>query len=59
MPINLHIPFKGRQHPGEVIVLCVRWYLRYPLSYRTAGPNVVSRWMPDAFGAGCRPMHPN
>src|SRR5260370_23529460 len=32
MPINLHNPFKGRQHPGEVIVLCVRWYLRYPLS---------------------------
>ncbi len=25
MPINLHNPFKGRQHPGEVIVLCVRW----------------------------------
>jgi transposase, IS6 family len=21
------------QYPGEVIVLCVRWYLRYPLSY--------------------------
>src|SRR5438105_4602203 len=24
-------PFKGRQFPGEVIILCVRWYLRYPL----------------------------
>jgi transposase-like protein len=33
MPINPHNPFKGRQFPGEVIVLCVRWYLRYPLSY--------------------------
>src|ERR1700722_11796034 len=26
-------PFKGRQHPGDLIILCVRWYLRYPLSY--------------------------
>ena len=33
MPINAHSPFKGRQYPGEVIILCVRWYLRYPLSY--------------------------
>ena len=33
MPIMAHNPFKGRQYPGEVIILCVRWYLRYPLSY--------------------------
>src|SRR6202790_5182996 len=33
MVINACNPFKGRQFPGEVIVLCVRWYLRYPLSY--------------------------
>ena len=33
MAINECNPFKGRQYPGEVIVLCVRWYLRYPLSY--------------------------
>ena len=33
MPITPSSPFKGRQHPGEVIILCVRWYLRYPLSY--------------------------
>jgi len=33
MPITPNNPFKGRQHPGEVIVLCVRLYLRYPLSY--------------------------
>jgi hypothetical protein len=38
MPINLHNPFKGRQHPGEVIVLCVRWYLQYPLSYEHCSP---------------------
>jgi hypothetical protein len=26
--------FRGRHFQGEIIVLCVRWYLRYPLSYR-------------------------
>src|SRR5215510_9860979 len=29
MPITPTNPFKGRQFPGEVIILCVRWYLRY------------------------------
>jgi transposase, IS6 family len=27
-------PFKWRHFKGEVILLCVRWYLRYALSYR-------------------------
>jgi transposase-like protein len=26
--------FKGRHFEAEIIVLCVRWYLRYPLSLR-------------------------
>ena len=26
--------FKGRQFDQEIIVLCVRWYLRYELSTR-------------------------
>src|SRR5258708_1556685 len=33
MPITPTNPFKGRHYPGDVIVLCVRWYLRYPLAY--------------------------
>jgi transposase, IS6 family len=33
MPITPSNPFKGRQFPGAVIILCVRWYLRYPLAY--------------------------
>jgi transposase-like protein len=33
MPITPNDPFKGRQYPGEVILLAVRWYLRYPLAY--------------------------
>ena len=43
MPINLHNPFKGRQHPREVIVLCVRWYLRYPLSYEHVAELLAER----------------
>jgi IS6 family transposase len=27
-------PFKWRHYEAEVILLCVRWYLRYALSYR-------------------------
>ncbi len=27
-------PFKWRQFEPELILLCVRWYLRYALSYR-------------------------
>jgi|SRR5581483_2141247 len=33
MPITSRNPFKGRHFPGEVILLCARWYLRYPLAY--------------------------
>ena len=27
-------PFKWRHFEAEIILLCVRWYLRYSLSYR-------------------------
>jgi transposase, IS6 family len=27
-------PFKWRHFEGEIVLLCVRWYLRYALSYR-------------------------
>ena len=43
MPINSHNPFKGRHYPGELIVLCVRWYLRYPLSYEHVAELVAER----------------
>lgn len=33
MPITPTNPFKGRQYPGQLILLAVRWYLRYPLAY--------------------------
>jgi transposase-like protein len=43
MPIAPDNPFKGRQRPGELIILCVRWYLRYPLSYEHVAELMAER----------------
>src|SRR5260370_31313211 len=43
MQINPDNQFKGRQHPGELIILCVRLYLRYPLSYENVAELVAER----------------
>ena len=43
MPITPQHPFKGRHYPGEVILLCVRWYLRYPLSYEHMAEIMAER----------------
>jgi IS6 family transposase len=51
MPITASNPFKGRQHPGELIVLCVRWYLRDPLSYEYATELMSERGV--EVDAGC------
>src|ERR1700683_310864 len=32
--LNIDALFKGRHFDREIIVLCVRWYLRYKLSFR-------------------------
>ena len=48
--------FKWRHYQAEVIVLCVRWYLRYALSYRdleemmaerglTVDHSTIARWV--------------
>ena len=69
MPITANNPFKGRQYPGEVIVLCVRWYLRYPLSYEHVSellsergvevdPSCIWRWVQvyaPELNQRCRP----
>lgn len=31
--MNPKHPFKWRPNQSDIILLCVRWYLRYPLSY--------------------------
>ena len=35
--------FRGRHFRDEIIVLCVRWYLRYPLSYRNIEEMMAER----------------
>src|SRR5689334_23879040 len=36
-------PFKYRHYQAEIILLCVRWYLRYSLSYRDLEEMIVER----------------
>lgn len=36
-------PFKWRHYEPEIILLCVRWYLSYPLSYRQVAEMVNER----------------
>ena len=36
-------PFKWRHFRAEIILLCVRWYLRYPLSYRDLEEMMLER----------------
>lgn len=36
-------PFKWRHYEAEIILLCVRWYLRYSLSYRDLEEIMVER----------------
>ena len=51
MPITSTNPFKGRHLPGEVILLCVRWYLRYPLAYQHVAELLLERGV--AVDASC------
>src|SRR4051812_11163720 len=49
--------FEGRHFDREVIVLCVRWYLRFKLSYRDLVEMMEERHLHahDKFGSGdCR-----
>ena len=69
MPITPTHPFKGRHFPGEVILLCVRWYLRYPLAYEHVAellaergvevdPSCIWRWVQayaPELNKRCRP----
>src|SRR5687767_8430302 len=36
-------PFKWRHYEGEIILLAVRWYLRYALSYRDLAEMLSER----------------
>ena len=57
MPGTPDNPFKGPHHSGEVILLAVRWYLRYPLAYEHVAELLAERallWTPVAFGCGSK-----
>jgi IS6 family transposase len=39
-------PFKWRHFQAEIILLCVRWYVRYALSYRDLEEIMLERGLP-------------
>ena len=41
--MNSKSPFKWRHFESDIILLCVRWYLRYPLSYRNLEEMMLER----------------
>ncbi len=43
MPITPCNPFKWRHYEGVTILLCVRWYLRYPVSFRHVAEMMAER----------------
>jgi IS6 family transposase len=47
-------PFKWRHYQGEIILLCVRWYLRYALSYRDLAEMMAERGLKVAASTICR-----
>lgn len=45
--------FAGRHFDREVIILCVRWYLRYKLSLRDLVEMMAERSLQRRFCVGC------
>ena len=43
MSRTLSAPFRGRHFDDVIIILCVRWYLRYSLSYRDLKEMMAER----------------
>jgi hypothetical protein len=43
VPITAANPFKWRHYPGDIIMWCVRWYLRYPISVAQMGEMTRER----------------
>ena len=46
LPITASNPFKCRHHQGDVILWCVRWYLRYPISFAHMAEMAAERGLP-------------
>jgi transposase-like protein len=69
VPITAANPFKWRHYPGDIIMWCVRWYLRYPLSVAqmaemtrerglASSPSCVWRWV-QTYGPELDKVSPN
>jgi transposase, IS6 family len=43
VPITATNPFKWRHYPGDVILWCVRWYLRFPISFAHMAEMALER----------------
>ena len=43
LPITASNPFKWRHYPGDIIMWCVRWYLRYPISFTQMAEMAIER----------------
>ncbi len=41
--MNPKHPFKWRHFQSDIILVCIRWYLRYPLSYRNLEEMMLER----------------
>ncbi len=56
-------PFKWRHFEADIILLCVRWYLRYSLSYRDLEEMMRERGLqvdhPTIYRLSCSTMPPN
>ncbi len=55
--LSLDVLFKGRHFDREVVVLCVRWYLRFKLSYRDLVEMMAERGLSLAHTTIMRWVH--
>ena len=51
LPITATNPFKWRHYGGDIILWCVRWYLRYPISLKHMAEMAAERGL--AISASC------
>jgi IS6 family transposase len=51
LPITVSNPFKWRRDQGDIILWCVRWYLRYPISFAQMAEMAAERGL--ATTASC------
>src|SRR3954465_4037280 len=51
LPTTASNQFKGRHYPWDIIMWCVRWYLRYPISFTLMAEMANERGL--AIDASC------